>query len=129
GNDKREEVVENIDCEDYTLSEKISFETSSMGIAFSRAKRQPSLTQSNGQNNNPSKYHGLHIRLPFESCVERDKVENLLSIFEGTTPVYFKFEDTNKRVLLPRSMFISYNEPLMIELRKLLGEENVVFLK
>ncbi|MBR2151717.1 MAG: DNA polymerase III subunit alpha [Clostridia bacterium] len=129
GNEKREEVIENVDCEDYTLSEKISFENTSVGIAFSRVFKQPREIPKDTENPKQNKYHGLHIRLSSESCAERVKVENLLSIFEGTTPVYFKFEDTNKRVMLPRSMFISYNEPLMNQLRKLLGDENVVFLK
>jgi len=129
GNENREDVVQDVSCEDYTLSEKISFEESTIGIAFSHAQNKFEPRHQNHQNGKSHKYYGLHIRLPSETCIEREKVENLLSIFEGTTPVYFKFEDTGKRVVLPRSMFITNNEPLLLQLRKLLGDENVVYLQ
>ena len=129
GDGNREESTEDIKCDDYTISEKISFETSSIGISFSRVQRQNIQRDNISRKTTQSKYHGLHIRLPSETCIERDKAENLLSIFEGTTPVYFKFEDTGKRVLLPSSKFTSVNEPMIKQLRKILGEENVVFLQ
>ncbi len=129
GNEVREEHSDDFECVDYTISEKISFEESSIGIVFSRFVKQESLREMTPKNSKQSKYNGLHIRLPSEECVERRKIENLLSIFEGTTPVYFKFEDSGKRVVLPRNMHITFNEPLMKQLRKILGEENVVFLE
>ncbi len=129
GTEKRSVDSEEIDCEDYTLSEKVSFENSAIGVSFSRVAKEKVSVESKPQNTKTSKYNGLHIRLPSEVCAEREKVENLLSIFEGTTPVYFKYEDSGKRVILPRSMYVTINEPLMKQLRKILGEENVVFLQ
>lgn len=126
GTDAKETVLEMVKSEDYSMTEKKDFEISSIGIAFSNAVAQNVSKKAPASR---SKYYGLHLRLPSEECLQRKKVDNLLSIFEGTTPVYFKFEDTNKRVLLPKSMFVDINKPLIKELSKILGEENVVFLE
>ena len=65
-----------------------------------------------------SKYHGLHLLLPQSGGEVYDRVKNLLEIFDGTTPVYFKFQDSGKRVAAPRSLFVDLNEPLLCELRQ-----------
>ena len=76
-----------------------------------------------------SKYHGLHLLLPQSGGEVYDRVKNLLEIFDGTTPVYFKFQDSGKRVAAPRSLFVDLNEPLLCELRRILGENGVFVLK
>ena len=53
------------------------------------------------------------------------KVKNLLAIFEGPTPVYVYFADTKKLTCAARSMWVMVNDPLLEELKKLLGEESV----
>lgn len=73
----------------------------------------------------PSPRHGLYLRLPGEADPLYKRAVNLLSIFEGEEPVYIRFADTGKLVRAPRSLWIWPNEPLLGELRRVLGEENV----
>ena len=56
-----------------------------------------------------------------------DRVINLLEIFDGQTPVYFKFSDSGKRVQAPRKLFVQLNDPLISELKRILGEKAVFF--
>ena len=52
----------------------------------------------------------------------------LLSIlFEGPTPVAFYSEETGKYSALPSAQRIFMGEPVLVELRRILGEENVVY--
>lgn len=44
---------------------------------------------------------GLYLRIPSRQGKEMEKAQNLLEIFEGTTPVYVFFQDTQKVGLLP----------------------------
>ena len=54
-----------------------------------------------------------------------ERAQNLLEIFEGPTPVYVFFQDTQKVSLAPRSLWIFVNDVLLRQLAELLGEENV----
>lgn len=76
-----------------------------------------------------SKYHGLHLLLPDDRGEIYERVKNLLEIFEGTTPVYFKFQSSGKRVLAPKSLWVDLNKPLTDELLRILGEKGVFVLK
>ena len=49
----------------------------------------------------------------------------ITSIFEGTTPLYLHFTDTKKTVLAPRISWVTVNEPMLCELRRILGESCV----
>lgn len=55
------------------------------------------------------------------------KVENLLqNIFDGPTPVYFKFEDSGQRVV--RRKVCGHGSPrLRQELERILGADHVKF--
>ncbi len=56
------------------------------------------------------------------------KVENLLqNIFDGPTPVYFKFEDSGQRVRAPQSMWAMDHPLLRQELERILGADHVKF--
>lgn len=68
---------------------------------------------------------GLYLRFPTEGCEEMGKAKNLLEIFEGSFPVYFYYKDSGKYFLAPRNLWVDVNEPLMKELRRVLGGENV----
>ncbi len=54
-----------------------------------------------------------------------EKTQNLLEIFEGQTPVYVFFQDTQKVSLAPRSLWVFVNDVLLRQLMELLGENNV----
>lgn len=84
------------------------------------------------QNNTDTKSYesrikkGIFLRFDNENDERIKKVEQYLAIFDGNCPVYYYFNDTKKYVLLPREQFISQNEPLIRELKHLLGDDNVV---
>ncbi len=69
---------------------------------------------------------GLFLRFSSENCPELIQAEKLLSIFDGRTPLYYYFADKKEYKNLPFDRFVDVNEPLIDELKKVLGEENVV---
>ena len=72
------------------------------------------------------KKEGLFLRISSQNSREFDRAVKLLAVFDGDLPVYFRFVDTGKAVQAPRKLWISCNHVLVRELKKLLGEENVV---
>ena len=73
------------------------------------------------------KRSGLFLKFPTEFTPEQAQAEKLLAIFDGITPLYYYFADTGKYVLQPSDRSVDVNEPLINELKRVLGEENVVF--
>ena len=73
-----------------------------------------------------SKNAGLYIKVKKKESFEYERAMLLLSIFEGTTPVYIFFEESNKLVLAPRRLWISKNDVLIEELKRKIGDKNVV---
>ena len=69
---------------------------------------------------------GLFLRFSSKGCPEQIQAEKLLTIFEGRTPLYYYFADKKEYRNMPFECFVDVNEPLLDELRKVLGEENVV---
>lgn len=67
----------------------------------------------------------LYLRIDNLESEKFLKVKNLLEIFEGNTPVVFSLSDNGKRMRAPRSLWVILNEPMINELRYLLGDENV----
>jgi hypothetical protein len=50
----------------------------------------------------------------------------VLFVFEGDFPVYFYYGDKAKYVQCPRTYWIAPNEVMIGELKRILGEGNVV---
>ncbi len=73
----------------------------------------------------PGRLHGLHLLLDSTECEAAERCFALLSLFPGDTPVYLKLRQSGKRLLVPRERFITPNEPMLRELRSLLGEGGV----
>lgn len=69
---------------------------------------------------------GLYIRFNDSSDnITIEKCKNVLEVFsDGITDVYYYFADTNKFLRL-KSFKVAVNEPMLKELRKIVGEENV----
>ncbi|MEE0859197.1 MAG: DNA polymerase III subunit alpha [Acutalibacteraceae bacterium] len=93
------------------------------------AVTQPRSYTQNTQRNQSSKIYGtqhtLYIRIDnFESELYK-KVKNLLEIFDGGSQVIFALTDNGKKLRAPRKLWVMLNEPLVNELKYLLGEENV----
>ncbi|MEM1483987.1 DNA polymerase III subunit alpha [Oscillospiraceae bacterium PP1C4] len=76
-----------------------------------------------------SKNPGLYLRIDSSESPVFNRVKNLLSIFDGSERVYFYFKDTGKYNVASPSLWVSCNQVLDRELKKLLGEENVVYKK
>lgn len=55
-----------------------------------------------------------------------DRAKRLLAVFEGITPVFVYFESERKLMKAPKNMWIDVNDVLLRELRRVLGEQNVV---
>lgn len=72
------------------------------------------------------KRSGLFLRFSSEGCPEQKQAEKLLAIFDGRTPLYYYFTDKNEYKTMPVNCFVDVNEPLISELKNVLGEENVV---
>lgn len=80
---------------------------------------------SNENNSAKKKRKGLFLRFDSENDERIKKAGQYLAIFDGNFPVYYYYNDTKKYVLLPRENFVAENKPLIRELKKLLGDENV----
>lgn len=66
----------------------------------------------------------LRVKQGNESSV--DSIKNLLSIFDGNMPVYVYYESTKQYDFLGREYTVNVNDPLVKELKFILGDENVV---
>ncbi|MDQ5983056.1 MAG: DNA polymerase III subunit alpha [Eubacteriales bacterium SKADARSKE-1] len=69
---------------------------------------------------------GLYIKVKNKDCDEYKKAENMISIFDGNTPVYFFFEENKKLLLAPKKFWVDPANILIFELKRQLGEQNVV---
>ena len=72
---------------------------------------------------------GLFLRLPTEHCPERQQCEKFLRIFEGNTRLYYYCMDTKQYIPMPVDACVDVNAPLLAELRRILGADNVVFVE
>ena len=114
-----------------------SYSAAGTGIATQGATGLTSAQAPAGTNASPadsatgtgSKYPGLHILLDSEDSPLAKRIMAILSIFEGTTPVYIKYADTGKRFLMTGHRSVSAEPVMLGEIRRLLGEEKVKILK
>ncbi|MBQ8610947.1 MAG: DNA polymerase III subunit alpha [Oscillospiraceae bacterium] len=68
----------------------------------------------------------LYLRLPDMSGEVFERVKNLLSIFNGPTPVMLYLTDREKYARAPQSLWVEPADLLLGELENLLGKGNVV---
>ncbi len=75
----------------------------------------------------PSRHReGLYLKMKSREDPVFQKAFNVISIFEGITPVYVYFEDTGKYTCAPKHLWTTVNKPLLKELKYILGDERVV---
>ncbi|MDO5124414.1 MAG: DNA polymerase III subunit alpha [Eubacteriales bacterium] len=72
-----------------------------------------------------SKATGLYLKVDTKDGKLFKIAENLVSIFEGSTPVYFYLSEDKKVLKAPVSLWVELNDVLMGELRFRLGEDAV----
>lgn len=70
--------------------------------------------------------YGLYLKFPSRQSFAYRKAMQYTAIFDGRIPLYLYFEDEKKLVRAPVSLFVDENEVLLRELKRLLGEKNVV---
>lgn len=112
--DIREDEPSKIVCEHIISSEKaLSGKTA--------VNEEPASAESSKK-----KRRGLFLKFPNKDCPELIQAEKLLAIFDGNTPLYYYFADTKEYKKLDLKRFVDVNEPLINELRRVLGDGNVV---
>ncbi len=70
---------------------------------------------------------GLFLRFDTASSPQIEYCRKLLNIFDGAVPLYYYFADTKEYKRNPIGQNIDVNYVLLRELRKILGESNVIF--
>jgi DNA polymerase-3 subunit alpha len=73
------------------------------------------------------KAQGLFLRFDTSDSPQIELCRRLLAIFDGNTPLYFYFSNQNKYIPNPIKQGIDVNPVLLRELRKILGEQNVIY--
>lgn len=81
--------------------------------------------QTKRQTHKKSSRPGLYIKVPNEESPLYNKALQYIAVFDGNTPLYVYFTETQKLMLAPLHYRVSINDVLVRELKKLLGEENV----
>jgi DNA polymerase-3 subunit alpha len=72
---------------------------------------------------------GLFLRFENENDDNIRLAKRVTTIFDGAIPLYFYYIDSKKYELQPRESFVEVNETELKELKRILGEDNVVYLK
>ncbi len=85
------------------------------------------ITKDNGINkeNSKKKKSGVFLRMEGDNPGKLKKIKNLVSIFEGNIPVYIYRADINKYEFLGMEYLTTPNQPMITELKNILGEDNV----
>lgn len=85
----------------------------------------------NARQNAPGQSHvrkGLYLRVAGQEDPLFHKSKVVLDIFEGGVPVYVYFTDQKQLTCAPRTMWITPNEVMIGELKRILGEANVKYV-
>ncbi len=87
------------------------------------------------QNNNRAKNENhkrkkvaLYLRFKNENDENIALAKRVTDIFDGNIPLYFYYTDDKRYILQPRECFVEVNNTEIKELKRILGDENVVFV-
>ena len=69
----------------------------------------------------------LYLRFKNKEDENISLAKRVTSIFDGTIPLYFYYTESGKYELQPRHDFVEVNETELKELKRILGDENVVY--
>lgn len=72
---------------------------------------------------------GLFLRFDTASSPQVECCRKLLAIFDGNSPLYYYFSDTKEYKRNPIKQGIDVNSVLLRELKKILGDSNVIYNK
>ncbi len=74
------------------------------------------------------KVTGLFLRFNSKNDENISKAQMICSIFDGSTPLYYYYIDSGKYEKQPREQYVSVNDTQIKELKRILGDENVVYI-
>ncbi|MGN0522844.1 MAG: DNA polymerase III subunit alpha [Eubacterium sp.] len=86
-------------------------------------------TKNTSSTNQKHKRKGLFLK--FSSADDDEvikKAKIITSIFDGDLPLYYYYEDTKSYELQSRECFVDVNETMLSELKRILGDKNVVVI-
>lgn len=86
-------------------------------------QEQPSFAHKGSQTKDDKS--GLYLKFKNQECNEFIRAKQVLDIFDGSTPVYFYFEDSRKLLRVPRNMWVDLNDVMLRELKRRIGDKNV----
>lgn len=69
---------------------------------------------------------GVFLRLTEKGCDQERKIDLLADIFNGTFPLYCYYTDSREYV---HKGFVTLNDPMISEMKCILGDDNVVIRK
>lgn len=104
---------------DAEITQFKAFQTS----AVQNGEKQGSYTQKIPQTKDDRS--GLYLKFKNQECNEFIRAKQVLNIFDGSTPVYFYFEDSGKLLRVPRNMWVELNDVMIRELKRRIGDKNV----
>ena len=73
------------------------------------------------------KVRGLFLRFDNANSPQIEYCRRLLAIFDGNVPLFYYFSDSGEYKRNPLNMGIDVNPILLRELRKILGDQNVIY--
>ncbi len=73
------------------------------------------------------KKQALYLRFNSKNDERIALAKRVTTIFDGTIPLYFYYIDSKSYELQPREDFVEVNETELSELKRILGDENVVY--
>ena len=78
--------------------------------------------------NHKRKKAALYLRFKNENDENIALAKRVTDIFDGNIPLYFYYTDDKRYALQPRECFVEVNNTEIKELKRILGDENVVFV-
>lgn len=97
-------------------------------IAMPPSKDACRTVNENHQQSGKKKKRGLFLRFQNENDSNISLAKRVTSIFDGTIPLYFYYIDSGRYELQARADFVDVNETELKELKRILGNDNVVYL-
>lgn len=96
-------------------------------ITLPPASADKNVQNSNTEVKQKKRKIGLFLRFNNKNDERIYLAKRVTTIFEGTIPLYFYYIESGKYELQPRTDFVEVNETELKELKRILGDENVVF--
>jgi DNA polymerase-3 subunit alpha len=84
--------------------------------------------KSTPKNKEHSRWWGLHLQLDAPQSGLEKQVLNMLEKHQGNMPVYIKYKQTGKRVLLSENRYVTVTPVLQKTLEELVGKENLCIM-